>query len=365
MIYSPSESSPLFNSSIETWIEGSLLRIGRRLILITIGFVIFAVYLILSNPLQGIQEAGHFDPTLFALAFLVDIAGLLLFGISWHLLLRGLDVAIGISESLQATFISFFVVWLIPVPIGSEIIRAYLVMDKENSDVGKAITSVLIHKAFYNISFGLILTIAALIITQRLDLRIPLGAGFIWFVVLFSAGSTIFFLSLLDTRILRWVYNHSPSLIRRRIFDPLADPDEHIDTFDHLVEEIGKSVNKLKSRIKLDLVSFVMIAFHWSSGSITTFLVGLSLGFNINIWEIVLIYAVVEFIQQLNFVIPGGIGIIDAGLTGALVLIGIPLPSASAISILTRLNTYWFELVLSAFVSLQFGYRDALKRYLA
>ena len=299
------------------------------------------------------------------MAFLINIGGLLLFGISWHLLLRGLDVVISVSESLQATFISFFVVWLIPVPIGSEIIRAYLVMDKKGSDVGKAVTSVLIHKVFYNLSFGLMLTVAAFIIIKGLDLRVPLGPGFVWFVILFSAGSTVFFLSMLNTRILGWVYNHSPSLIRRRIFDPLADPDEHIDTFDHLVEEIGRAVSMLKRRIKLDLISFMMIAFHWSSGSITTYLVGLSLGFDINIWEIVLIYAVVEFIQQLNFVIPGGIGIIDAGLTGALTLIGIPLPSASAISILTRLNTYWFELVLSAFVSLHFGYREALKRYLA
>ena len=79
---------------------------------------------------------------------------------------------------------------------------------------------------------------------------------------------------------------------------------------------------------------------------------------------VVLIYAVIEFIQQLNILIPSGLGVVDAGLTGAFILIGVPMETASAISLLTRLATYWFELVLCGLVSFQFGYREALRDYI-
>lgn len=53
----------------------------------------------------------------------------------------------------------------------------------------------------------------------------------------------------------------------------------------------------------------------------------------------------------------------DAGLTGAFVLIGVPLSLASAISLLTRLATYWLEFVLAGSVSICYGYEELLKEY--
>ena len=103
------------------------------------------------------------------------------------------------------------------------------------------------------------------------------------------------------------------------------------------------------------------MAFHWSTGALTAYLVSLSLGWRIDFWVVVLIYAMIEFIQQLNVFIPGGVGVIDASLTGAFVLLGVPLSHAAAISLLTRLATYWFEVLLCGVVSIHYGYRESLK----
>jgi uncharacterized protein (TIRG00374 family) len=92
-----------------------------------------------------------------------------------------------------------------------------------------------------------------------------------------------------------------------------------------------------------NLLSIILIGFHWSTGAITAYMVSISLNEPINFWVVVLVYSVIEFIQQLNFIIPSGIGIVDAGLAGALVVVGVPLQVAGAISLLTRLATYWFE----------------------
>jgi uncharacterized protein (TIRG00374 family) len=108
-----------------------------------------------------------------------------------------------------------------------------------------------------------------------------------------------------------------------------------------------------------------MVAFHWSTGSLTAYMVSLSLGRPIDFWAIVLVYALIEFIQQLNIFIPGGLGIVDATLTGAFVLLGVPLPMAAAISLLTRLATYWFEVILCALVSFRYGYKESVEGLLS
>ena len=91
------------------------------------------------------------------------------------------------------------------------------------------------------------------------------------------------------------------------------------------------------------------------------FMVAISMGVKLEIWVAVFMYAVVEFIQQLNWVIPSGFGVVDAGLTGAFVLTGLPLSLASALSLLTRFATNWVELILYAPVAFSYGYRELLR----
>ncbi len=343
---------------------GAVLRRRRGILLTSLGLIFFAAYLAVSNPFKALLEVGRVDLRLFLLSILINDAGLVLFAVSWYLLLRGMDVRVSVSEAIQATFISLFVVWMIPIPIGSEIIRAYLIRHKENSDIGKAVASVVVHKSMYNISFGVLIAFAAAFVSTFHGVRIPVRGDLLWFVVLFAAGSSIIFSAVLDTRLLRGVYRRSPQWIRSRLTGRLGDPRLGLDGFETVIDEIGAAVAALRSRMGLNLAAFLMVAFQWSTGSITAWLVALSLGRRMNFWVIVVIYAVVEFIQQLNIVIPGGLGIVDAGLTGAFVLVGVPLSLASAISLLTRLVTYWLEVVLAGIVSIHYGYRESLKAYL-
>ena len=343
----------------------AVLRKRRGIFLTSLGLILFVAYLLFSNPFKALLEVGRINIGLFLFAILINDIGLVLFALSWYLLLRGMDVRVRLSEAIQATFISLFVVWMIPIPVGSEIIRAYLVRDKENSDIGKAIASVVVHKSMYNISFGVLIAFAAAFVTTIYGVDIPIRLDLLWFVIIFAVGSSLIFAAILDTRLLRWMYARSPSWIRSRFSGRLDDPRLGFTGIERVIDEIGEAVESLKSRMRLNVAAFLMVAFHWSTGSITAYIVAISLGRRLDFWVIVVIYAVVEFIQQLNIVIPGGLGVIDAGLTGAFVLVGVPLSLASAISLLTRLATYWLEVVLAGFVSIHYGYKESLKEYLA
>ncbi len=338
-----------------------MLKGKRGLLLTSLGLVIFVAYLAYSNPFSVLMELGRFDPWVFALAVLVNYVGLFFFSASWYLLLRALNVGVSIWEAVQAMFVSLFVVWLVPIPVGTEIIRAYLVKDEENSDMGKAIASVVVHKAYYNIAFGALIAIAALMVTVFRGEAIPVRSELVFFVILFAAVSSVIYGLFLNPGLLLGVYERSPGWVRRNLFDRMVDSRMRERGFPAVIEEIDSAVSSLMAQPLNNLLSILMVAFHWSTGSLTAYMVSLSLGSPIDFWAIVLVYALIEFIQQLNIFIPGGLGIIDATLTGAFVLLGVPLSMASAISLLTRLATYWFEVILCALVSFRYGYKESVE----
>jgi uncharacterized protein (TIRG00374 family) len=176
--------------------------------------------------------------------------------------------------------------------------------------------------------------------------------------------SSLLYGLILNPALLKSVYSRSPAWAQRNIFDRVYDPGKGGGGFIEAIGEIESAMQTLMSRPFYNLASLFMVAFHWSTGALTAYLVALSMGWHIDFWVVILIYAVIEFIQQLNILIPGGLGVIDASLTGAFVLLGMPLSVASAISLLTRLATYWFELLLCGAVTFMFGYGETLNEYL-
>ena len=329
-----------------------------------LGLVLFIAYLAYTNPFKVLTEVGRFDPWTFLAAVLVNYVGLFFLSASWFIVLRVLGIEVSLWRSVQVTFVSMFTVWMFPFPSGVEIIRAYLVRDSEGSNIGKSVSSALVSKVYYYISFGGMITLAAVIVTWVNGSGFPVQPVYVWFVVAFALGNTVIIGLILDPKLLRKVYERSPRWVKRNLFDRLYSSDLGLGGFSSFIDEVDESILLIRRKPLENILSLIMVGFHWSTGAITAYMVAVSLGYRISFWIIVLIYAVIEFIQQLNILIPSGLGVVDAGLTGAFVLVGVPLGAAAAISLLTRLATYWLELVLCGLVSFQFGYREALRKYL-
>ena len=340
-------------------------RNGWGTFFIFVGVILFAFYLFYTNPFKVLGEVGRFDPWVFVAAIGVNYFGLFFLSSSWFILLQSLGFKTSILEAVQISFVGLFVVWMLPFPSGFEIVRAYLVREKEGGNLGKAVSSVIVSKVYYFISFGLMISLAAFIVKFVYGSNIPIRQEFIWFAVLFAFSNLITFAIILTPRIMMKINECSPNWLKNRIQKMIYSTNFGFNSFDEFVYQIQDSLKTLRKKPLENIISLLLVGFHWSTGAITAYMVAISLNQPINFWVIVLIYAVIEFIQQLNLLIPGGLGIVDAGLAGALVVVGVPLGVAGAISLLTRLATYWFELVLCGFVSLHFGYRETLKKYLS
>ena len=334
----------------------------RALAFTLIGVVFFVAYLAWANPFAAFAQVGAFNVGVYALAVLVDQIGLLFFAFSWYLILRAMRVKVSLWGATQLTFTSLFIGWIAPLPLITEMVRAYLVKDSSGSNLGKGLSSVLVHRSYYNIAFGLIIggTAFATIASGR---EIPINPEVCWFLTLFAVISVVVFSLMLNTRVLGYVYERSPAWVRRNVFDRFHDPESGEEGFHPVIAEIGEAVRDLRARMGLNLLAFGMLLFHWSAGAITAYLSAEALGVHVDVATVVFAFAVVEFLQQMNFFIPSGIGLLDAGLAGAFVLAGVPLSTAAAISLLTRLATYWFEVLVCAPVALHFGYKEFLAKY--
>jgi len=329
-----------------------------------IGVVFFVAYIVWANPFAAFTQVGAFNVGIYALAVIIDQIGLLFFAFSWYLILRAMKVKVSLWRATQLTFTSLFIGWLAPLPLITEMVRAYLVKDSSDSNLGKGLSSVLVHRAYYNIAFGVIIGgTAFLTIASGRD--IPIRPEMIWFLTAFALISVVVFSLTLNTRALGYLYRRSPSWVRRNVFDRLYDPESGEEGFSPVITDIGEAVRGLKAEMGLNLLAFGMLLFHWGAGAITAYLSAEALGVHLDVATVVFAFAVVEFLQQMNFFIPSGIGVLDAGLAGALVLAGVPLSMAAAISLLTRLATYWFEVLVCVPVAIRFGYKDFLTKYFA
>ncbi len=336
----------------------------RSLAFTLIGVAFFLVYLAWANPFAAFAEVGRFNIGVYALAVLIDQIGLLFFAASWYLILRAMRVNLTFWGATQLSFTSLFIGWLVPLPLMTEMVRAYLVKDRSGSNLGKALSSVLVHRSYYNIAFGMIIGGTA-IVTIASGREIPINPWVSWFLITFAVLSVAVFSLMLNTRVLSYIYMKSPSWVRRKVFDRFHDPESVEEGFQPVIEDIGEAVDSLRKNMGINLIAFGMLLFHWSAGAITAYLSAEALGVHVDVPTVVFAFAVVEFLQQLNFFIPSGIGLLDAGLAGAFVLAGVPLSTAAAISLLTRLATYWFEVIVCVPVALRFGYKEFLAKYFA
>ncbi|MCX6648940.1 MAG: flippase-like domain-containing protein [Candidatus Bathyarchaeota archaeon] len=336
----------------------------RALAFTLVGVVFFAAYLAWANPFAAFAEVGSFNIGIYAVAIIIDLIGLLLWAASWYLILRAMKVKISLWGTTQLSFTSLFIGWLAPLPLMTEMVRAYLIKDRSSSNLGKGLSSVLVHRSYYNIAFGAVIGGTALL-TLASGREIPINPGVCLFLTAFALISVVVFSLMLNTRALRYIYGKSPQWVRRNVFDRFHDPESGEEGFGPVIEDIGEAVRDLRAGMGLNLAAFVMLLFHWSAGAVTAYLSAEALGVHLEVSTVVFAFAVVEFLQQMNFFIPSGIGLLDAGLAGALVLAGVPLSTAAAISLLTRIATYWLEVLVCVPVAFRFGYKEFLAKYFA
>ena len=304
------------------------LRQPRTILSIVVPLAIIAFFLYLNRDrLAAVPELIlHANPALVLLAFIVFYLGFPLRGYRWARLLRQTGMGIGVKDSGEILYLSWFVNCVVPAKLG-DVYRAYLLKMNSPASLSRTFGTVFIER---------ILDLFAIAI-------LGLAAGFWSFRdgmppairLVFVLGFTVVVVLAIGLFTLR--------NFGRRILARLPFPPRILDLYDRFEEGVFGAVGLRH----LPMLAFVT-GLIWMTEALRLYIVILALGFP----DVYLGLSGAVFVALIGSLLtaiplsPAGLGFAQAGVIGVLtVAYKVPLAEATAITILD-----WAISVLSIIV---------------
>lgn len=301
----------------------------KNFILVTLlAFVVFSALIFLGDYREIIRSLAQINLTVIVMLLCFSMANYVLRFVRWEFLLRLLDIKIGLVDSISI-FVSGFSMALTPVKLG-ETLKSYLLQKVNKINIKKGLPVVFAERLYDIIGVTLIclLGLTSIFISPAIILIL-----FLFLVsIIFVLSKPVFFRRFLD------IFSNIPAL-RSRI---------------NLIEHFYRNLKILISPNAL-IISSLLSIFSWMFEGIGLFFLLKTFGFEIPVLSILFIYSFASIFGSLTL-LPGGIGFTEGSLVYLLTLLGIPINFAVVSTIIIRLTTLWFAILLGM-LSLVFVYR--------
>ncbi|NJE75675.1 flippase-like domain-containing protein [Thermococcus sp. ES12] len=242
------------------------------------------------------------------LAFLTYYVSVVLYGIRWKLVLKGVGRDAPLRELVKAILASIFMNNVTPMSrSGGELLRMAWVSKKANIPTGVSAVS---------------------IIYERILETIPIFALFLVGMMYFSSGEPLPFIVLgIAGVILIWIKWDAFVRLSLRIFRTPVTEDEM------------RKITALRSMHSLNMVAVLLSSTVWLLDVVRLKLIALAFGLNLA-WSFIAVISIANLLFGLVAFTPGGVGIIEGGLVGTLTYFGIPMALAMSITLLERFVSY-------------------------
>ncbi|ASJ04338.1 lysylphosphatidylglycerol synthase transmembrane domain-containing protein [Thermococcus barossii] len=242
------------------------------------------------------------------LAFLTYYVSVVLYGIRWKLVLKGVGRDAPLRELVKAILASIFMNNVTPMSrSGGELLRMAWVSKKANIPTGVSAVS---------------------IIYERILETIPIFALFLVGMMYFSSGEPLPFIVLgIAGVILIWIKWDAFVRLSLRIFRTPVTEDEM------------RKITALRSMHSLNMVAVLLSSTVWLLDVVRLKLIALAFGLNLA-WSFIAVISIANLLFGLVAFTPGGVGIIEGGLVGTLTYFGIPMALAVSITLLERFVSY-------------------------
>ena len=307
---------------------GRRLRQPRTILSIVVPLAIIAFFLYLNRErLAAVPELIlQANPALVLLAFIVFYLGFPLRGYRWERLLRETGFVIGLKDSVEILYISWFVNCVVPAKLG-DVYRAYLLKMNSAASLSRTFGTVFIER---------ILDIFAIAI-------LGLAAGFWSFRSGLPEAIRLVFILGIVVVVVAAIGLFTMRNFGRRILVRLPLPSSVLELYERFEEGVFGAVGLRHLPILAILTGLI-----WMTEGLRLYIVVLALGFP----DVTLGLSGAVFVALIGSLLtaiplsPAGLGFAQAGVIGVLtVAYGVPLPEATAITILD-----WVISVLSIIV---------------
>jgi glycosyltransferase 2 family protein len=323
--YEPAETPPLSLAS--------RLRQPRTIlsIVVPLGIIAFFLYLNREKLAEVPQLILQANPALVVAAFIVFYLGFPLRGYRWSRLLRESGFVLSTRHSVEILYISWFVNCVVPAKLG-DVYRAYLLKMNSPASLSRTFGTVFIER---------ILDIFAIAI-------IGLAAGYWSFRTGMSDIVRLLFIVGIVVVIVAAVGLFTMRNFGRRIIVRLPLPHRFLELYDKFEEGVFGAV-ALRHLPTLAVLTGLI----WATEGLRLYLVIASLGFK----DVEIGLSGAMFVALIGSLLtaiplsPAGLGFAQAGVIGVLTYVyGVPLPEATAITILDWVISVLSIIVLGAII---------------
>ncbi len=307
------------------------LRQPRTIISILVPLAVIAAFIGLNGAnlakVPGLIAGAN--PALVALAFAIFYLGFPLRGARWKTLLRGTDFIIGTKDSTVIIFLSWLVNCVVPAKLG-DVYRAYLLKINSTASLSKTFGTVFIERCLDVIAIA-VLGIAAGFWSFRDGLPQAIQ-------IVFAIGLVVVAVLTIGLFTMR--------NFGRKILTVLPLPHRVIELYDRF--EVGV-FGALKLR-QLPFLGAITVLI-WMTESLRLYFVVQALGFP----DVELGLSGAVFVALIGSLLtavplsPAGLGIVEAGVVGVLVVAyKVPIAEATAIALLDRVISVFSVIVLGS-----------------
>jgi uncharacterized protein (TIRG00374 family) len=317
----------------------------KTVILPIVGILTFILYIYLFNvdiP-RIIETVQHVQPVPYAAAVLISFIEILFYALSWRSILSSLNVKLSKIKSYIYVCYGLFLDILIPAEsVSGEICRVYLVNREQRGVSGKVVASLMTYRLL-----SIVMNAVFLILGAALLFGVAQINPVVFSVIQIFIVATIALMGLLLG--ICWKETLSIKIINFaiRVGEFFSRGKWQLEKVRQDALDASKSFHSsmkdlLRNPRELAIPSFYL-ALNWIASMCISYLVFLSLGFNVS-WGVILITtSLVIAIKSIPVGIPFEVGLPEITMTTLYVSLGVPADIAATSTILSRLITLWLR----------------------
>lgn len=313
-------------------------------LLLILGLIAFILYFyFFINPAQVIDILSRTNLAYYTGAFVAYFLYAFFSALVWHHLLNTLSVKISTLKALLFTWVGLFFEATVPqLGWSGEVSKTYLLTKDSSQDAGKIGASVVGQKIF---------TIAITVVALGLGLGLvlisyplPPIATFLIAIVLSLSILTlllVYYVSIKPTAtktLLNWSIRIA--LFFRKRWNPQnfrLKAEELLGKFHLGMEQLGANPKALVKPIIYAIISFV---FEIS----VVFLTFIALGYPVPVDKVLIVFTLTGTLQTVGITI---FGFTEIVMTSSFAFLGIPVDLSFSVTLLTRVVSLWFRLIVS------------------
>jgi uncharacterized protein (TIRG00374 family) len=299
---------------------------------------------------------SHAALSYYASAFIFLVVAVFFASLAWNSLLSNLSVKVRVRRTFLLAWAGMFFDTVVPDPGWSgDLSKAYMLVKTSDQDPGKIVASVVSQKII-----SMIVTVANLAVGLVLLATNYLLSGvvlvFIVIVLLLSVFSLfiVWYLSIRPKAaktMLSWIIR-AVAFVRRGHWDHSTFQrriERYLDEFHNGITTLG---SKPAALVRPLLFSILSVGFDVS----VVFLTFASLGYPIPVDKVLIIYALTGSLQIVGI---SFVGFTEVIVSSAYTVLGIQTALSLSVTLLTRIVTLWFKLIVS-YVAFQWAGAEIL-----